>query len=66
VSERVQLKSAYEEKTGRLVQNGRQPGTLLVELSVDKSPVRAAARTGCESGKIEAVAWKRLVEALID
>jgi hypothetical protein len=40
VGERVQLqfswKSVCEEKTRRLVRNGRQPGTQLVELSVDK------------------------------
>jgi hypothetical protein len=57
---------------GRLVWNGRHPGTQLVKLSVDK----AFCTGGCdkktwvweaeESSSVEAIAMKRLVETVID
>jgi hypothetical protein len=64
--------SACEEKTRRLVWNGRQPGTQLVELSVDiEFPTgdcdkRTWARENEESLSVEAVARKRLVETVTD
>jgi hypothetical protein len=60
--------SACEERTKRLVWNGRQPGTQLVELSVDKSSVRPAVTRRPEWGEaeespsVEAIDRKRLVE----
>jgi hypothetical protein len=48
------------------VWNGRQPGTQLIELSVDKISARAAVTGGPECGKLrklhcaESVARKRL------
>jgi hypothetical protein len=52
VSERVQFK-VCEEKTRRLVCNGRQPGTQLVELSVEKISARAVRKRGPEYGKLK-------------
>jgi hypothetical protein len=56
----------------RLVWNGRQPGTQLAELSVDKK----SAKDGCDNGtwareaeeypSVEAAAMKRLVETVIE
>jgi hypothetical protein len=37
----------------RLVRNGRQPGSPLVELSVDKNSARAAMARGPEHGKLK-------------
>jgi hypothetical protein len=66
----VSWKSVCEEKTRGLVWNGFQPGTQLVELSVDKTSARAAVARGPECGSwrisVEAVARKRLVETLMD
>jgi hypothetical protein len=65
-------KSACDEKTRRLVCNGRQPGIQLVEFSVDKNSVRTAVTRGPEHGKltnlhcVKSVARKRLVEDVID
>jgi hypothetical protein len=52
-------KSTFEEKTRRLVWNGRQPGTQLVHLPVDK---RIWVQEAEESASVEAVAKKRIVE----
>jgi hypothetical protein len=55
----------------RLVRNGRQPGTQLVELSVDKNSAWVAV-TGSECVElknlhcVKSVARKRLVETAID
>jgi hypothetical protein len=49
---------------------GRQPGTQLVELSVDKSSAWAAVKTDLSAGSwsisVKAVARKRLVETVLD
>jgi hypothetical protein len=49
--------SACEEKTRRLVLNGRQAGTQLVELSFDKSSAWAAVTRGPERGKLNNLLW---------
>jgi hypothetical protein len=65
-------KSACEEKTRRLVWNGRQPGTQLVELSVDKGSARLAVKKRTweqeaeGSPSVEAITRKQLVETVID
>jgi hypothetical protein len=48
VTVQLSWKSDCEEKTRSLVWNGRQPGTHLVELSVDKSSARASVTKGPE------------------
>jgi hypothetical protein len=69
VQSSVQL-TACEEKTRRLVRNGRQPGTQL-SLSVDRSFLRVALTRKPERGKlknlycVKSVARKRLVETVI-
>jgi hypothetical protein len=59
-------KSAYEEKTRRMVWNGCHPKNQLVELSVDKEFCMGDCnkRTWAqeESPLLEAIARKRLVE----
>jgi hypothetical protein len=49
----VRRKSVCEEKTRKLVWNGRQPGTQLSELSVDKSSAREPVTKGPERGKLK-------------
>jgi hypothetical protein len=50
-------KSACEEKTRRLMQNGRQPGTHLAELSVGKNSAQATATRGPECRKLKNLLW---------
>jgi hypothetical protein len=48
-----QMEVSMREKTRRLEWNGRQPGTQLVELSIDKSSAEAAVTRGPEYGKLK-------------
>jgi hypothetical protein len=76
VSERVHLSVVSQPVKRRLggwcEMAGRQPGTQLVELSVDKISARVAVTRGSECGRLEespsvqAVGRKQLMETVID